>query len=151
MKSLTTMPRFTSRPASRPSAALGLMPAAITTSSASSSSPVAKRRPIHVAVAEQSGRLPGQHHPDAEAFDAPLQILAARGIQLALHQRIHEVNHRDLAAAHLQTARRFQAQQSAADDHRFQTLAALLPAAPGCRRACGRRARFLCRRPESAE
>ena len=43
----------------------------------------------------------------------------------------------DLAALHLQAARRFQAQQSAADDHRLCARAAPLENRRACRRDCG--------------
>ena len=49
MKSLTTIPRRTSRLALRANSALGLIPAAITTRSASISSPDDKSQPFHAA------------------------------------------------------------------------------------------------------
>ena len=81
----------------------------------------------------------------------PLQILAAGRIELALHQRVHQVDHGDIAAAHLQAARRFQAQQAAADDHGFQPLPRLCQQRLGIVEGAEDVDVLLCRRPESAE
>ena len=43
---------------------------------------------------------------------------AADGVDLALHQRVHQVHDGDLAALHLEAAGRFEPEQAAADHHR---------------------------------
>ena len=137
--------------AARPSSALGLMPAAITTRSASSSSPEAKRSPSTRPLPNSAAVCCGSSTRMPRLFDLALQILAAGRIQLALHQRVHQVDDGDFAAAHLQAARGFQAQQSAADDRRFQPWTRFAPAARAYRRACGTRGRSSCRRRGSEE
>ena len=47
----------------------------------------------------------------------PDEVLAAVRIELALHQRRHQVHDRDVAALHLQATRRLEPEQAAADDH----------------------------------
>ena len=54
---------------------------------------------------------------DAAIVEVALQQLAGGDIQLAFHQRGHQVNHRHLHAAPLQPPGCFQSQQTAADDH----------------------------------
>ena len=56
------------------------------------------------------------------------------GIELQFHQRVHQVDDRDVAALHLQAARGFESQQSAADHHGL---------ARPCRRACEQGARVV--------
>ena len=51
------------------------------------------------------------------------QVLAAVGIELPLHQRGHQVDDGDVAALHLQPARRLEAEQAAADHHRLRSRA----------------------------
>ena len=76
-------------------------------------------------VAEQRRRLARQHHANTQTFDAPFQILTARRIELPFHQRVGQVNHGYVAAANLQSARRFETQQTASDDHGLKTFARL--------------------------
>ena len=60
-----------------------------------------------------------QQHADAEDFHLALEVVAAGRVELALHQRVHQVDDRHVAALHLQAARGFEAEQSAADHHRL--------------------------------
>ena len=55
----------------------------------------------------------------AKTFHFRLEVTAAREIELALHQRVHQVNNRYVAALHLQTARRFESKQASADHNGF--------------------------------
>ena len=67
-----------------------------------------------------------QHHTDAQIFDLSLKIRAARGIELAFHQRVHQMNNGHIAAAHLKSSCRLQTKQTAADDHGFQSGASFI-------------------------
>ncbi len=54
---------------------------------------------------------------DAAPVEVALQELAGRRIELALHQRRHQMHERDRHAALLQAPGRFEAEQPAADHH----------------------------------
>ena len=56
---------------------------------------------------------------DAARFDRPLQQIAGGRIELALHQRRHEMQHGDVHAARLEAGRRLEPEQAAADDDRL--------------------------------
>ena len=56
------------------------------------------------------------HHLDAARLDRLLQKIAGGGIELALHQGRHDVQHGHIHAALLQPGRGFEAEQAAADD-----------------------------------
>ena len=78
---------------------------------------------------------------------ARARYIAARGIELTLHQRVGEMNDGDVAALHLQAARGFEAQQSAADDDSLAARARPSRAAPACHPECGRRKTFFLSTP----
>jgi hypothetical protein len=61
----------------------------------------------------------------AAVFQRLLQHLAGHGVELALHQRGHDVHHGHIHAAQHQAVGRFQAQQAAADDHGVLVLVAV--------------------------
>ena len=73
-----------------------------------------------VPVAENGGGAFLEGHPDAELFDAGAEIGAARWVELAFHQAVHQVDHGYLRALHLQAAGGFEPQQTAADDDGFE-------------------------------
>ncbi len=106
---------------------------------------------VHPAVSEQRLGLFRQHHPYAQALDFALQVCAAGGVKLALHQRLHQMHDAHFAAAQLQAARGFQAQQSAADHHGLAPFVRLFKQRARVIQACGRRARSFSQRPESEE
>ena len=58
-------------------------------------------------------------HFYAEAFHFRFEVAAADKIELALHQCVHQVDNRYIAALHLQPASRFEPQQTSADHHCF--------------------------------
>ena len=67
------------------------------------------------AVAEQAGRGLAEVHLHPELFHRLLQQQPGVAIELHLHQVLHQVHHADLEAAARQAARRFEAEQAAAD------------------------------------
>ena len=67
------------------------------------------------AVAEEAGRGLAEVHLDPELFHRLLQHQPGVAIELHLHQVLHQVHHVDLEAAARQAARRFEAEQAAAD------------------------------------
>ena len=82
------MPRLTLSPALRPKSTLGRMPAAITTRSASMQLAVGELDTFHVPVAQQSlGARPSSTRMPICSI-LPLQIHAARQIELHVHQRV---------------------------------------------------------------
>ena len=116
------MPRLTSRPARRPSSTFGRMPAATTTRSASMRSPSANSTPstlplptIAFVLRPSSTRTPSARSCCAAA--------RRRGVHLPLHQGVHQVHDRDVAALHLEAARRLEAEQPAADHGRLRAAA----------------------------
>ena len=72
---------------------------------------------LDVPVAEDGRRRAAEQHLDAEVFHLAGEVVAAVRIELALHQRRHQVHDGDVAALHLQSARGFEAEQAAADHH----------------------------------
>jgi hypothetical protein len=70
-----------------------------------------------VGVADQRLGLAAHAEAQAARFQRLLQQLARHLVELALHQRGHDVDHADLHAALHQAVGRFQPQQAAADDH----------------------------------
>ncbi len=56
---------------------------------------------------------------DAARLDRALQEMSGGHIELLLHECRHEVEHGDVHALLLETRRRFEPEQSAADDHGF--------------------------------
>ena len=70
-------------------------------------------------VAEDRGGGAAEQHAHAQVLDLAEQVLPAVGIELPLHQRRRQVQHGDVAALHLQPARRLEAEQAAADHHRL--------------------------------
>ena len=50
-------------------------------------------------------------------LDRPLQQIAGGRIELALHQRRHQMQHRDVHAARLQSGGGLEPEQAAADHH----------------------------------
>src|SRR5581483_1983234 len=76
--------------------------------------------PLHVTVAQNLGRAEAEQNRDSHLVHLGREISAARGIELALHQRFHQVDHGDIAALHLQSPRSFEAQQATANDDRPQ-------------------------------
>ena len=116
MLSVTTMPRLTESPASFANAALGRMPTAITTSVAgiavpsSSSMPSTRVSPMmRLVLALVMILMP-------RLFEFTRQQISGGGIELALHQGRHQMDHGDIHAALLEARRGFEAKQSATDD-----------------------------------
>ena len=56
-----------------------------------------------------------EQHADAQGFHPRRQVAATRGIELTLHERVHQVHDRHVAALHLEAARRLETEQPAAD------------------------------------
>ena len=119
MPASTTMPRLTSMPASLASHALGRMPAAMTTSVAgmmrpsASSTPSTLRSPrIALVEALVMTLMP-------RCFERALQQIAGGRIELALHQRRHQMQHGDVHVPRVEPGRRLEAEQAAADDDRL--------------------------------
>ena len=110
------MARSTVSPQRRPISAFGLMPAAITTMSQSSVVPSLKASPVTLSTPEDLGGVLLEMDVDAHRLHAGLQDRAAGGVELHFHQMPGQVNDVHLAAVVDQSARRFQAQQAAADD-----------------------------------
>ena len=80
---------------------------------------VVERDTLGAILADDRSRRAPQHHADAEVFHLARQVVAAIGIELALHERGHQVHDGHVTSAHLQTPRGFEAKQAAADDHGF--------------------------------
>ena len=116
MWSLTTMPRFTVSAALRPSSTLGRMPAAMTTISAAHLFAIGEGHALHMPVAQQALGLARGEHAHAHLLHLAGEIGAARCIELHVHERVHQVDHGDVAALQLKAAGGFEPQQSAADD-----------------------------------
>ena len=74
---------------------------------------------IRAAAADQFLRLCADQKLHAALGQRLLQQLAGRLVQLALHQRGHDMHHGDIHAALHQAVGRLQAEQAAADDHRM--------------------------------
>ena len=72
------------------------------------------------AVADDRLRAAAEQHANAELLDLAPQQAAADGIDLALHQRVHQVDDGDVAALHLEPARGLEPEQAAADHDRLR-------------------------------
>ena len=118
MKSLTTTPRSTVRPASLASLAFGRMPAEITTISQSSVAPSLNCNPVTWPFAENRCRVFVEMDLHAHRFHRAFERRARRGVELNFHQMRHQVNDVDFRAQIEQAARRFQSEQPAADHGR---------------------------------
>ena len=117
MPSSTRMPRSVAIPACLAIQALGRMPAAMITSVAGMTRPSASSTPSTL-------RSPTIALVDAlvttlmpRSSMARLQHVARRRVELALHQRRHEMHDGDIHVARGQARRGFEAEQAAADDH----------------------------------
>ena len=88
MVSVTTMPRSQCSPAFLASSMLGRMPTAITTRSAGSSVPSAKRTAVTRSVAQDRLRLRRHLEHHAALFQRLAQQSARDRVELALHQRV---------------------------------------------------------------
>ena len=93
------------------------MPTAITTSVGRDDRAVGELDALDLAVADDRLGVGLGDDLDAARFDRLLQQIAGGRIELALHQRRHDVQHGDVHAALVQAGRRFQPEQAAADDH----------------------------------
>ncbi len=80
--------------------------------------PVVEPNALDLVLAENGMGVGLADHLDAAGLDRPLQEIPARRVQLALHQRRHEVENGHLHAPSLEAGRRLQAEQPAADDDR---------------------------------
>ena len=111
------MPRSQCRPAFLARSTLGRMPTAITTRSAAISSPSAKRTAGHAGPRPGSPAVcAGILNFSPRAVQRLAQHVAGGLVELALHQRVDEMNDRHLHAALHQAVGGFQAEQAAADD-----------------------------------
>ena len=119
----------------------GRMPTAITTRSAGISRPSASTTPSARSVAEDFLGLAVGEERDAALVEIAAQQLAGGGVELALHQRRHQVHDRDRHAAPLQALGRFEPQQPAADHHRARCASPRPRSSPRHRRCRGRRGR----------
>ena len=66
------------------------------------------------AAADRFGAA-SEEHADAQGFHPRRQVAPTRGIELTLHEGVHQVHDRDVAALHLEASRRFETEQPAAD------------------------------------
>ena len=82
-----------------------------------------ERHALHVSVAEQALGLARGKHAHAHLLHLACEVCAARRIELHVHQRVHQVDHGDVAALQLKSARSFEAEQSAADHDGAHALA----------------------------
>jgi hypothetical protein len=60
-----------------------------------------------------------QENTNSQRFDFCFEVTAADEIELTLHERVHQMDDRDFASAHLQAASGFQPEEAAADDNRL--------------------------------
>ena len=116
MRSSMTMPRLTSSPASLARPTFGRMPTAITTSVAGMIVAVGEFDALDLAVADDRLGVGLGDDLDAARLDRLLQQVAGGRIELALHQRRHDVQHGHVHAALLEAGGGFEAEQAAADD-----------------------------------
>ena len=128
--SSTTMPRLTAMPASRARSALGRMPMATTTASASMVRPSFKVTPSTRDVPAISAVSALRMHLDAHGLDRTLQHARSLGIELALHQPVHQVQHGDACAGLRETVRGLKSEQPAADHHDAVARACTMPDGP---------------------
>jgi hypothetical protein len=71
---------------------------------------------LDATVADDGLGVGPRQHLDATRLDGALQEMASGGIELALHQRRHQVHDGDVHALRLQAGGGFEAQKAAADD-----------------------------------
>ena len=93
------------------------MPAAMTTSVGRDHRAVGQLDAFDPALADDRLGVGLGDDLDAARFDRPLQQIAGGRVELALHQRRHDVQDGDVHVAHAKPGRRFEPEQSAADDH----------------------------------
>ena len=129
---------------------LGRMPIASTTRSAGNLAAVGEQYRLGPLGAEDLLGLAVGEEGDAARVEVAPQQFAGGGVELALHQRRHQMHDRDRHAAALQSPRRFEAEQPAADHHRAPARRATPRSSPRHRRCRGRRARRAGRAPGSA-
>ena len=91
---------------------------------------VLERHALCPLITDDRGRRSTEEHADAEIFHLAGEVIAAVRIELAFHQRGHQVHDGHVAAAHLEAARGLQAEQAAADHHRFHTRSGALQQVP---------------------
>ncbi len=99
--------------------AFGRMPAAMTTSVGRDDRAVGELDALDLAVAEDRLGVGLGDDLDAARFDRPLQEVAGRRIELALHQGRHQVQDGDVHAARVEPGRGLEPEQAAADHHRL--------------------------------
>jgi hypothetical protein len=72
-------------------------------------------QPLHPAVADHRLGAPFEQHLDAEALHRGREQCGAAGVELALHQPVHQVDHGHRAAVGGEAVGRLQSEQAAAD------------------------------------
>ena len=102
---------------------LGRMPTAMTTRSAGIVLATVEAQPRDTLGAQDGLRLGAHAEFDAALFQRRLEQRAGRRVELPLHQRVEQVHDRHVHALQGQPVRGFEAQQSAADDHRATSVA----------------------------
>ena len=120
IRSSTTMPRLTSRPAVLGQRDVGPDADRHHHQCRGNDRPVGQLDALDLAVADDRLGVGLGHHLDAARLDRLLQQVAGGRVELALHQRRHDVQHGDVHAALAEAGSRFQAEQAAADDHRLR-------------------------------
>src|SRR5688572_491852 len=73
---------------------------------------VAELDPLDLPFADDRLGTAAEQDADTELLDLPPQHCAANRVDLALHQRIHQVHNRDVATLDLEAAGRFEAEQA---------------------------------------
>ncbi len=116
MPSSTTMPRLTARPASLARADAGRMPTAMTTMSPVMTRPSSSSMPSTLSSPRICFGIGLGDDLDAAFGQRLFKQIACGRVELALHQRRHQVEDRDVHALALQAGSRFQPEQAAADD-----------------------------------
>src|SRR5262249_7451708 len=69
---------------------------------------------------KNGSRAQPQEHRDPHLVHLGRQIAAARGVELTLHQPLHQMNNRDFASLHLQSPSRFETKQTSSDNYSLQ-------------------------------
>jgi hypothetical protein len=82
---------------------------------------VGELQPLDPIRADHPLRAGLGHHLDAALLDGALKQIAGGSVELALHQRRHQVHDRHVHAAHPQARGGFEAEQAAADDDGLRT------------------------------
>ena len=106
----------TANPADRASSTLGRMPQLMTTMSVSSVVPSRKRRPVTLPPPSEARGDGIEHEAHAHVFELVLEQGAGDRIELLDHQMGCDLDDRNFEAMIEQAARRFQPEQTAADD-----------------------------------